>query len=44
MKNEMMKINGGLENKQKLGSELTNLLINSINGKLSVIKVINNSA
>ena len=44
MKKEMLKINGGLENNQKLGSELTNLLINSINGKLSVIKAINNSA
>ena len=44
MKKEMLKINGGLENNQTLGSELTNLLINSINGKLSVIKAINNSA
>ena len=43
MKKEMLKINGGLENNQKLGSELTNLLINSINGKLSVIKAMNNS-
>ena len=43
MKKEMLKINGGFFNNQKLGNELSNLLINSINGKFSVIKALNNS-
>ena len=43
MKKEMLKFNGGFLNNQKLGSELTNLLINSINGKLSILKAMNNS-
>ena len=38
----MLKINGGFFNNQKLGNQLTNLLINSINGKISVIKAMNN--
>ena len=42
MKKEMLKINGGFFNNQKLGNQLTNLLINSINGKISVIKAMNN--
>ena len=43
LKKEMLKINGGFFNNQKLGNELSNLLINSINGKFSVIKAMNNS-
>ena len=43
MKKEILKINGGFFNNQKLGNELSNLLINSINGKFSVIKAMNNS-
>ena len=42
MKKEILKINGGFFNNQKLGNELSNLLINSINGKFSVIKAMNN--
>ena len=43
IKKEILKINGGFFNNQKLGNELSNLLINSINGKFSVIKAMNNS-
>ena len=43
MKKEILRINGGLFNNQKLGNQLGNLLINSINGKISVIKAMNNS-
>ena len=41
IKKEIIKINGGLLNNQKLGSDLSNLLINSINGKISLIKAMN---
>ena len=43
MKKEILRINGGFLNNQKLGNQLGNLLINSINGKISVIKAMNNS-
>ena len=43
MKKEIIRINGGFFNNQKLGSELSNILINSINGKISVINAINYS-
>ena len=42
MKKEILRINGGFLNNQKLGSELSNILINSINGKISIIKAMNN--
>ena len=43
LKKDIIRINGGFFNNQKLGNELSNLLINSINGKFSVIKAMNNS-
>ena len=41
MKKEIIKINGGFLNNQKLGNDLSNMLINSINGKISLIKAMN---
>ena len=38
----ILKLNGGFSNNQKLGNDLSNLLINSIKGKLCVIKAKNN--
>ena len=41
MKKEIIKINGGILNNKKLGNDLSNILINSINGKISLIKAMN---
>ena len=36
-----MKMKGGFNSNQKLGNDASNLLFNSIKGKLSVIKALN---
>ena len=41
IKKEIIKINGGILNNNKLGNDLSNILINSINGKISLIKAMN---
>ena len=41
IKKEIIKINGGILNNKKLGCDLSNILINSINGKISLIKAMN---
>ena len=40
-KQELMKMKGGFNSNQKLGNDASNLLFNSIKGKLSVIKALN---
>jgi len=40
-KQKLMKMNGGFNSNQKLGNDASNLLFNSIKGKLSVIKALN---
>ena len=39
---KLMKMTGGFNSNQKLGNDASNLLFNSIKGKLSVIKALNN--
>ena len=42
MGNELIKVKGGYENNINFGNKVSNMLIDSINGKLAVIKELYN--
>ena len=41
MKEKLLKLNGGIENNPELGKKVSNLLIDSIEAKLSILKKVN---
>ena len=41
IKKEFMYLNGGFNNNKEKGIEINNMLINSINGKISLLKAMN---
>ena len=43
MKEKFLKLNGGIENNPELGKQVSNLLIDSIEAKLSILKKIGNA-
>ena len=43
MKEKLLKLNGGIENNPELGKKVSNLLIESIEAKLSILKKVNDA-
>ena len=41
MNEQLMKLNGGIENNPELGKKVSSLLIESIEAKLSILKKVN---